>query len=145
MSSKHNFKPLAVAVGAALATSLGAAANADSSPFAMTSLASGYMSADAGEGKCGEGKCGGGKMMDNMDSDGDGNVSRDEHAAHWDSQFDEADANGDDEISASEMESAHEAKGMEGSCGGKKGEEGSCGGDKGEEGKCGEGKCGGSV
>ncbi len=64
MSQKSNLKPIALAVGAAIATSLGAmsAANADTSPFGMTSLSSGYMSADvmtAGEGKCGEGKCGG--------------------------------------------------------------------------------------
>ena len=57
---------LAVAVSAALAAALGSVsvANADSSPFALTSLTSGYMAADAGEGRCGEGKCGGDKAED---------------------------------------------------------------------------------
>ncbi len=60
-------KPLAIAVGAALAASLAgmSVASADT-PFTMESLSSGYMAADAGEGKCGgdkgeEGKCGGDK------------------------------------------------------------------------------------
>ena len=64
-------KPVAVAVGTALATSLASVsdANADSSPFSMTALSSGYMAdvafgghgAKGEEGKCGEGKCGGEK------------------------------------------------------------------------------------
>ena len=54
---------LAVAVSAALAAALGSVsvANADSSPFALTSLTSGYMAADAGEGKCGGDKAEEGK------------------------------------------------------------------------------------
>ncbi len=99
MSNRQNFKPLAIAVGAALATSLGAAANADSSPFAMTTLASGYMAADIGEGKCGgdkgeEGTCGG-------DKDAEGHCGEDKDA--------EGHCGGD--------------KGEEGKCG-----EGKCGG-----------------
>ena len=65
---KKELKPLAVAVGAALATSLAgvSVASADTTPFSMTTLSSGYMTADLGEGKCGgdkgeEGKCGGDK------------------------------------------------------------------------------------
>ena len=62
MSEKS--KTVAIAVGAALATSLAgvSVAQADTTPFAMTALSSGYM-ADVhyGEGKCGEGKCGGDK------------------------------------------------------------------------------------
>lgn len=78
-------KSLALAVGTALAASLASvsAANADSTPFAMNALSSGYMGdatygghGDKGkdkeegeehdeekgeEGKCGEGKCGGDK------------------------------------------------------------------------------------
>ena len=80
-------KPLALAVGTALAASLASVtpAHADSSPFVMTALSSGYMGGatygghgDKGEekgeegkcgegdekgeeGKCGEGKCGGDK------------------------------------------------------------------------------------
>ena len=62
--SEKNLKPLAIAVGAAFATSLAgiSVANADASPFSMTTLSSGYMAdVQLGEGKCGEGKCGGDK------------------------------------------------------------------------------------
>jgi uncharacterized low-complexity protein len=116
-------KPVALAVGAALASSFAITnvAQADSidSPFSMTSLSVGYM-LGAGEGKCGgdkegkdgEGSCGEGSCGGDKDGkggkDGEGSCG-------------------------------------EGSCGGDKGEEGACGGDKGEEGKCGEGSCGGSV
>ena len=60
MTRNERRTSLAVAVGAALVAAVGSVsiANADSSPFALTSLTSGYMAADAGEGKCGEGKCG---------------------------------------------------------------------------------------
>ncbi|MEX0708878.1 MAG: hypothetical protein WD078_13015, partial [Woeseia sp.] len=71
MSDKKLAKPVALAVGAALAGSFAfssmASADTGASPFAMTSLSSGYMlgagiSGDKkGEGKCGEGKCGGEK------------------------------------------------------------------------------------
>ncbi|MCO6412194.1 MAG: hypothetical protein J5I92_05565 [Thiogranum sp.] len=69
MSSKLVTKPLAIALGAAFATSLTGAsiANAAGNPFGMTELSSGYMVADSNEGKCGEaktraeGKCGEGK------------------------------------------------------------------------------------
>ena len=67
MSQKTTLKPLAIAAGAALATSLAATApaNAAENPFAMSELSSGYMVAEMAEGKCGaekktehEGKCG---------------------------------------------------------------------------------------
>lgn len=69
MSKKNELKPLAIMVGAALATSAFTmtAANAEENPFEITTLSSGYMVADnheegkCGEGKCGEGKCGEGK------------------------------------------------------------------------------------
>ena len=70
MSQKTTLKPLAIAAGAAFATTLAAAlpANAADNPFAMSELSSGYMVAEMGEGKCGaekkaekEGKCGEGK------------------------------------------------------------------------------------
>ncbi len=63
MSKKTELKPLAAAVGAALAASAFAipAANAEQNPFEITTLSSGYMVADSHEGKCGEGKCGEGK------------------------------------------------------------------------------------
>ena len=60
MSNKTAMKPLAVALGAAFATSLAgtSVANAADNPFSMTELSSGYMVAETAEGKCGEGKCG---------------------------------------------------------------------------------------
>ena len=80
--SKETRKPLSIAIGAAIVTSLGAAgvANAEADVekdiFAMDELSSGYLIAGGhekkddgegscgedkkdGEGKCGEGKCGG--------------------------------------------------------------------------------------
>ena len=78
MSQKKIAKPIALAVGAALASSfaLSGTANADSieSPFALSTLNVGYMLANGegscggdkdkekeGEGACGEGSCGGDK------------------------------------------------------------------------------------
>ncbi|NND46175.1 MAG: hypothetical protein HKN55_00795 [Woeseiaceae bacterium] len=120
MSEKKIVKPVALAVGAALAGTfaLGGAVNADTveNPFAMSTLTAGYMLGTTegscggdkgeekeGEGSCGEGSCGG-------DKEGEGSCGEKEG---------------------------------EGSCG-----EGSCGADSGEkegEGSCGEGSCGGSV
>ncbi|HAJ93154.1 MAG TPA: hypothetical protein DCO71_11170, partial [Gammaproteobacteria bacterium] len=83
-----------------------------------------------GEGKCGagkdkgaEGKCG----MGRMDSDGDGNVTREEFTKGHEAMFDKIDTNGDGVIDAAER-AAQMSKMM----GFKK------------DGKCGEGKCGGS-
>ena len=72
MSEKQLAKPIAVAVGTALAGSFAltgvASADTGASPFSMTTLSAGYMLATGegacggdkgGEGKCGEGKCGG--------------------------------------------------------------------------------------
>ena len=66
MSDKFTIKPLAIAAGAAFITSLASTtvANAAENPFAMSELSSGYMIADAAEGKCGEGKCGGAKATE---------------------------------------------------------------------------------
>lgn len=68
MSDKDIRKPIAIALGAALAASVGtvSVAQADAgSPFQMTSLSSGFETTDGhGEGGCGEGKCGGGKEDD---------------------------------------------------------------------------------
>ena len=134
MSEKKVTKPVALAVGAALAGSfaLGATANAETSasPFAMTTLSSGYMMGlgeggcggdkegkKEGEGSCGEGSCGGDKEGKG-EKEGEGACG-------------EGSCGGDKE---------GEKEG-EGSCG-----EGSCGGDKEEgEGKCGEGSCGGAA
>ncbi len=71
--SRKSIKPVAGAIGAAIAGSmlLGNAANAATNPFGMTELNSGYMQvASAADGKCGgsmkaqakpmaDGKCGG--------------------------------------------------------------------------------------
>ena len=110
MSDKKVVKPVALAVGAALAGSFAIGASVASaetveSPFAMTALSSAYLLGDEGacggdkegkdetEGSCGEGSCGGDK------EGGDG----DDH---------DKDAEKD----------------AEGSCGGDKEAEGSCGG-----------------
>ena len=140
MSEKKIVKPLALAVGAALAGTfaLSGTVNADSidSPFAISSLSVGYMLGDAegscggdkgeekeGEGSCGEGSCGGDKEGEGHDKEGEGSCGE-----------------------------AGDKEG-EGSCGGDKEGEGSCGGDKeGEghdkedaEGSCGEGSCGSTI
>ena len=104
MSEKKVVKPIALAVGAALASSfaLGGVANADTvdNPFAMSALSAGYM-LGAGEGSCGgekegEGSCG--------DKEGEGSCGGDKEG--------EGACGGD-------------KKDGEGKCG-----EGSCGGDK---------------
>ncbi|MBT8077853.1 MAG: hypothetical protein KJO31_04715 [Gammaproteobacteria bacterium] len=127
MSDKQLAKPVALAVGAALAGSFAvtgvASADTGVSPFAMTTLSTGYL-LGAGEGSCGgdkggEGSCGG-------DKGGEGSCGGDK-AGEGSCGGDKAGAN------------------CEGHCGGDKAGEGSCGGDKDAEGKCGEGKCGGSV
>ena len=77
MSEKKVVKPVALAVGAALASSFAisnvASADTLSSPFSMTTLSAGYMLSHGegscggdkegkdGEGSCGEGSCGGDK------------------------------------------------------------------------------------
>ncbi len=128
--SKKVVKPVALAVGAALASSfaIGTTANADGAdnPFEMSALSAGYMiggkgegscggdkEGKGGEGSCGEGSCGG-------DKEGEGSCGSDKKGG--------------------------EGSCGEGSCGGDKEGEGSCGGDKkGGEGSCGEGSCGGSL
>ena len=81
MSNRVLRKPVALAIGAALVTSLAAAGMAQASSYAVSALGAGYMLAGGedqkakegtcgadkkaegkcGEGKCGEGKCGEGK------------------------------------------------------------------------------------
>mgnify|MGYP003574110674 FL=1 len=151
MSQKTTMKPLAIAVGAALATSLAATtpANAAENPFAMSELSSGYQVAAMAEGKCGEGKCGEGKcgaaMMDAgktsaakegkcgegmcgmkmMDADGDGAVTKEEFMQGHDAMFDKMDANGNGVIDADENASCMKKMMKEGKCG-----EGKCGASK---------------
>ena len=86
MSDKKVVKPVALAVGAALAgsfalTGVVAARSADS-PFAMSSLESGYMLGldsttgdkkdKGGEGSCGEGSCGEGSCGHSKDKGSEG-------------------------------------------------------------------------
>ena len=140
MSQKTTLKPLAIAVGAALATSLAATtpAHAAENPFAMSELSSGYMVAEMAEGKCGagmkmdkEGKCGAqqtavkeGKCdMNMLDSNSDGTVTKEEFMQAHDAMFDKMDANGDGVIDADEQSASMKMM---------------------QEGKCGEGKCGAS-
>ena len=72
MNHRNFSKPVALALGAAIAGSLAAASVANANPFSLTALGSAYMAAegtggtDKGmhEGKCGEGKCGADKAKD---------------------------------------------------------------------------------
>ena len=114
MSQESTKKPLAIALGAALVTTLAATpvANAADNPFAMSELSSGYMVAEMAEGKCGgdkakseaEGKCGEGKC---------GGAKT------------EAEAKSTAEGKCGEGKCGGEKKATEGKCG-----EGKCGGDK---------------
>jgi uncharacterized low-complexity protein len=125
MTNRRVAKPVALAVGAALAGTFAvtgvASADTGASPFAMTTLSAGYMLG------AGEGNCGGDKGGDKAEAEG--NCGGDKDA--------EGNCGGD--------------KDAEGNCGGDKDAEGNCGGDKEDkedkdaEGKCGEGKCGGAV
>ena len=123
MSERKIVKPVALAVGAALAAAfaIGSVASAETvdSPFEMSTLTAGYMLGE-GEGSCGgdkkgkdgEGSCGG----DKKDMDGEGSCGGDDH----------------------EKDGEAEDKDGEGSCGGDTE-------DKEGEGSCGEGSCGGLV
>ncbi len=117
MSEKKTAKPVALAVGAALAGAFafGGSANADTgaSPFAMTSLSSGYMLG------LGEGACGGDKEGEK--AEGEGSCGGDKGKK----------AEGEGSCGGDKGEKAE----GEGACG-----EGSCGGDKEKDG---EASCGG--
>jgi uncharacterized low-complexity protein len=128
MSEKKVIKPVALAVGAALAGTfaISGAVNADTvdNPFSMSTLSAGYM-LGAVEGACGEDKKGEGSC-------GEGSCGEDKKG----------------EGACGEGSCGEEKKG-EGTCGEKDAEgacgEGSCGADteeKGAEGSCGEGSCG---
>ena len=125
MSEKKIIKPVALAVGVALASTfaISGAVNADTveNPFSMSALSAGYM-LGAVEGSCGEGKKAEGSCGE---KEGEGTCGEGKKA----------------EGSCGEGScGADKEKGAEGSCG-----EGSCGADakeKGAEGTCGEGSCG---
>jgi len=163
MSQKKNTqKPLAVAVGAALVTSLATTmpASAVENPFAMSELSSGYMVAEMAEGKCGagmkmdkEGQCGAARTTGNtnvvkegkcgiqtMDANGDGNITREEFMQGHGAMFGKLDTNADGVIDADEQSAGMKMM-MEGQCGAARATDKS---KTMKEGKCGEGKCGAS-
>ncbi|HSH28306.1 MAG TPA: hypothetical protein VK971_00240 [Thiohalobacter sp.] len=73
MSQHSNCNPLSLAIGTAFAATLAAGSvGAAENPFQQAELASGYMVADAHEGKCGEGKCGEGKKDKDMKDKAEG-------------------------------------------------------------------------
>jgi uncharacterized low-complexity protein len=112
--AKHSLTPIASALGLTLAATFAGTAQAETSPFGISEISSGYEVAEAGtEGKCGEGKCGG-KKAEKEGKCGEGKCGADKAA--------EGKCGGDKAM-------------KEGKCGGDKAE---------KEGKCGEGKCGGS-
>ncbi len=148
MTKELKLKPVSIAIGAAVAGSLGfvSMASAIENPFTADTMDAGYMLAggDHGEkskeGKCGEGKCGEDKAkMKAKKAGAEGKCGEAHKAAH------EGKCGGD--------KAKAKMKGkMEGKCG-----EGKCGGDKAKakkadmEGSCGEahkaaheGKCGGA-
>ena len=129
MSKKKIIKPVALAVGAALAGSfaISGAVNATDtaeSPFSISSLQVGYMLGE-GEGSCGS---------DTDDKKGEGSCGEG------------GDKKGEGSCGEGSCGEAGDKKGEgscgEGSCGGDKKGEGSCGGDKEGEGSCGEDKKG---
>lgn len=169
-SKTSHHKPIAVALGTALAGGLALSGSA----FAINPLAQGYLlgaqqavpaAADKAkegscgasmkmgeqaaphadmakaEDKCGEGKCG----MQQMDTDKDGRISSAEFAAAHGGdvgKFTAHDTDHDGFISASEIKSMRGGKSHEGKCG----DGNKMGADKAAmEGKCGEGKCGGQM
>ena len=132
MSEKKLVRPVALAVGAALAGTfaISGAVNADTveNPFSMSTLSTGYM-LGTGEGSCGEDKKGEGSCGEG-DKKGEGSCGE--------GSCGEGDKKGEGSCGESDKKG-------EGSCG-----EGSCGAEgEGEEkegeGKCGEGSCGGSA
>jgi uncharacterized low-complexity protein len=142
-------KPIALAIGTALAAGATGAAQADANPFGATLLAAGYQvstfadpatggtppkQADekAKEGKCGEGKCGD-KMKGKEGSCG--GMGEHKHAKGekiMEGKCGEGKC-GEGKCGGAGMGEHKHAKGMKVS-------EGKCG-----EGKCGEGKCGGEM
>ena len=96
MAKFNSLKPIATGLGLAVAaTALTASinANAAQNPFATQSLSSGYMVADAAEGKCGDAKCGASMGMSEKDkaamndkSKGDGMCGASKAAAKSDKE-----------------------------------------------------------
>ena len=101
MSKKEMNKPLAAAIGAALAGTLSAgSALAAENPFGLQPLDSGYMQlasshmegkcgegkSETSEGKCGEGKCGEGKSETSEGKCGEGKCGGEKSKSEGDSE-----------------------------------------------------------
>jgi uncharacterized low-complexity protein len=140
MSKKNIIKPVALAVGVALAGSFAigsvASANTVDSPFAMSTLSAGYMMSDA-EGSCGgdkqaatddakavEASCGGDKEGSMDEKDAEAHCGGDKESSGEGDKDAEAHCGGDKESSGEGEKDA------EASCGGDKAAEASCGGAK---------------
>ena len=110
---KHTMKKsLAVALGTTFIAAMSASpmANADTNPFGMQNLESGYM--QVAEGKCGEGKCGEGKEKAKEAKCGEGKEKAKKEGKCGEGKCGEGKMNKSDK--------AKEAKCGEGKCGGKK-------------------------
>ncbi len=115
MSNRVLRKPVALAIGAALMTSLGAAGVAQASSYAVSALGAGYMLAGGEEEKAKEGKCGADKK-----AEGEGKCGADKKAEGEGKCGADKKAEGEGKCGAD--------KKAEGKCG-----EGKCGADKKEE------------
>jgi uncharacterized low-complexity protein len=130
MKTKTSLK---LALGATFATgiALGAAQALADNPFSAKTLDSGYMqlaeNKAGGEMKCGAGMCGGNMKKGAAanaadgdtcpaDTDKDGKVTKEEFLKHHEAMFDEADANKDGSLDATERKAMHSKMG-EGKCG----------------------------
>lgn len=133
MTSKKT--AVSVAVGSAFVAGMAMTpmAGAAENPFALQSLQSGYMVAEAGmQGKCGAGKCGAGKCgMSMMDANKDGKVSKEEFMKAHEDMFAAKDANKDGVLSGDEMKAGAAPATPAAPAAPKAGEA-----------KCGQGKCG---
>ncbi|HHC74716.1 MAG TPA: hypothetical protein ENK78_06545 [Thiothrix sp.] len=140
--------PLALVIGATLASGAFITTAQAENPFSSNELSSGYMqladASKAGEGKCGEGKCGGEKTekseegkcgegkcgMKHVDADKDGKVSKEEFMKAHEAMFAKMDKDSNGVLEGDELKMHKEGKCGEGKCGGEKAGEGKCGGDK---------------
>ena len=142
MASKKN--TIGVAVGSAFAAGMAMSplASAAENPFALQSLQSGYMVAQAQkaqEAKCGQGKCG----ASMMDANGDGKISRDEYMKSHAAMYEPKDGNKAAFLKAREAEFAARDKNKDGLL--DAAEEKAAiapAAPKAVEAKCGQGKCG---
>ena len=105
-------RSLTAAAGVTFVAAMSASpfASADTNPFGMQTLESGYM--HVAEGKCGEGKCGEGKMKGDKEGKKEGKCGE--------GKCGEGKMKGDKEGKCGEGKAKKEGKCGEGKCGGKK-------------------------